>query len=72
MPRYAPEPAPKHGATRRTAVLLVNLGTPDETRTFPSGELNVVKLGGLTVGNPVLAVPVELSGGVPATLIKGS
>jgi ferrochelatase len=29
MPRYAPEPAPNHGATRRTAVLLVNLGTPE-------------------------------------------
>jgi ferrochelatase len=29
MPRYAPEPAPKHGAPRRTAVLLVNLGTPE-------------------------------------------
>ena len=29
MPRYAPEPAPKHGASRRTAVLLVNLGTPE-------------------------------------------
>jgi ferrochelatase len=29
MPRYAPEPAPKHGSTRRTAVLLVNLGTPE-------------------------------------------
>ncbi|MCX7156700.1 MAG: ferrochelatase [Rhodocyclales bacterium] len=29
MPRYAPEPAPQHGAQRRTAVLLVNLGTPE-------------------------------------------
>ena len=29
MPRYAPEPAPNHGAIRRTAVLLVNLGTPE-------------------------------------------
>ncbi|MBI5109299.1 MAG: ferrochelatase [Rhodocyclales bacterium] len=29
MPRYAPEPAPTHGAARRTAVLLVNLGTPE-------------------------------------------
>ena len=29
MPRYAPEPAPQHGAPRRTAVLLVNLGTPE-------------------------------------------
>ena len=29
MPRYAPEPAHKHGAPRRTAVLLVNLGTPE-------------------------------------------
>jgi ferrochelatase len=29
MPRYASEPAPNHGATRRTAVLLVNLGTPE-------------------------------------------
>ena len=29
MPRYAPEPAPQHGAARRTAVLLVNLGTPE-------------------------------------------
>lgn len=29
MPRYAPEPAPNHGASRRTAVLLVNLGTPE-------------------------------------------
>ena len=29
MPRYAPEPAPNHGANRRTAVLLVNLGTPE-------------------------------------------
>ena len=29
MPRYAPEPAPNHGAPRRTAVLLVNLGTPE-------------------------------------------
>jgi ferrochelatase len=29
MPRYAPEPAPRHGAQRRTAVLLVNLGTPE-------------------------------------------
>ena len=29
MPRYAPEPVPNHGATRRTAVLLVNLGTPE-------------------------------------------
>jgi len=29
MPRYAPEPAPNHGATRRTAVLLINLGTPE-------------------------------------------
>jgi len=28
MSRYAPEPAPQHGAPRRTAVLLVNLGTP--------------------------------------------
>lgn len=34
MPRYAPEPAPDHGAARRTAVLLVNLGTPEApTRT---------------------------------------
>ena len=29
MSRYANEPAPKHGATRRTAVLLINLGTPE-------------------------------------------
>jgi ferrochelatase len=29
MSRYAPEPAPNHGAARRTAVLLVNLGTPE-------------------------------------------
>lgn len=29
MPRYAPEPAPNHGTPRRTAVLLVNLGTPE-------------------------------------------
>ncbi|MFH1870308.1 MAG: ferrochelatase [Pseudomonadota bacterium] len=29
MSRYVPEPAPKHGAARRTAVLLVNLGTPE-------------------------------------------
>ncbi|MDP1610636.1 MAG: ferrochelatase [Sulfuritalea sp.] len=29
MPRYSPEPAPNHGAPRRTAVLLVNLGTPE-------------------------------------------
>ena len=29
MPRYASEPAPNHGAPRRTAVLLVNLGTPE-------------------------------------------
>jgi ferrochelatase len=28
MPRYAAEPAPQHGAPRRTGVLLVNLGTP--------------------------------------------
>ena len=28
MPRYAPEPAQQHGAARRTAVPLVNLGTP--------------------------------------------
>lgn len=27
--RYAPEPAPDHGVPRRTAVLLVNLGTPE-------------------------------------------
>ena len=29
MSRYAPEPAPNHGAPRRTAILLVNLGTPE-------------------------------------------
>ncbi len=29
MPRYASEPAQHHGAPRRTAVLLVNLGTPE-------------------------------------------
>jgi len=29
MPRYAPEPAPQHGTPRRTAILLVNLGTPE-------------------------------------------
>jgi ferrochelatase len=29
MPRYAAEPAQQHGAPRRTAVLLVNLGTPE-------------------------------------------
>jgi ferrochelatase len=29
MPRYAPEPTQTHGAPRRTAVLLVNLGTPE-------------------------------------------
>ena len=29
MPRYAAEPAPNHGAPRRTGVLLVNLGTPE-------------------------------------------
>lgn len=29
MPRYRPEPPHQHGAARRTAVLLVNLGTPD-------------------------------------------
>jgi ferrochelatase len=33
MPRYAPEPAPNHGAPRRTAVLLVNLGTPEAPTT---------------------------------------
>jgi hypothetical protein len=27
--------------------------------------------GGLVVGNPLTAIPVELAGGVPATLIKG-
>ena len=35
MPRYAPEPAANHGAPRRTAVLLVNLGTP-EAPTAPA------------------------------------
>ena len=30
MPRYQPEPSRKHGDTTHTAVLLVNLGTPDE------------------------------------------
>lgn len=35
MPRYAPESAPNHGAPRRTAVLLVNLGTP-EAATAPA------------------------------------
>jgi protoporphyrin/coproporphyrin ferrochelatase len=29
MSRYAPEAPPQHGAARRTAVLLVNLGTPE-------------------------------------------
>ncbi len=29
MPRYIPEPAHLHGAAQKTAVLLVNLGTPD-------------------------------------------
>ncbi len=29
MPHHLPEPAPNHGAKRRTAVLLVNLGTPE-------------------------------------------
>jgi protoporphyrin/coproporphyrin ferrochelatase len=29
MPRYLPEPALQHGGTAGTAVLLVNLGTPD-------------------------------------------
>ena len=29
MPHHATEPAPNHGAKRRTAVLLVNLGTPE-------------------------------------------
>lgn len=29
MPRYAIEPAHHHGEARRTAILLVNLGTPD-------------------------------------------
>lgn len=29
MPRYVPEPAPQHGTPRRTAILLVNLGTPE-------------------------------------------
>jgi ferrochelatase len=29
MPRYTPEPAPNHGAPRRTGILLVNLGTPE-------------------------------------------
>ncbi len=29
MSRYAAEPAPHHGTPRRTAVLLVNLGTPE-------------------------------------------
>ena len=29
MPRYAPEPEPNHGTPRRTAVVLVNLGTPE-------------------------------------------
>jgi ferrochelatase len=33
MPRYAPEPAPNHGAPRRAAVLLVNLGTPEAPTT---------------------------------------
>ena len=29
MSRFAPEPAPNHGAPRRTGILLVNLGTPE-------------------------------------------
>lgn len=33
MPRYAPEPAQQHGAPRLTAVLLVNLGTPQAPTT---------------------------------------
>lgn len=35
MPRYAPEPAQQHGAPRRTAIVLVNLGTP-EAPTAPA------------------------------------
>ncbi len=33
MARYAPEPQQQHGAPRRTAVLLVNLGTPEAPTT---------------------------------------
>lgn len=33
MPRYLPEPAHTHGAGDKTAVLLVNLGTPDAPTT---------------------------------------
>lgn len=33
MPRYAAEPAHRHGDARRTAILLVNLGTPDAPGT---------------------------------------
>lgn len=33
MPRYAIEPAHHHGDARRTAILLVNLGTPDAPTT---------------------------------------
>jgi ferrochelatase len=33
MSRYASEPAPRHGAPRRAAVLLVNLGTPEQPTT---------------------------------------
>ena len=30
MPRYLPEPAYRHGSPEKTAVLLINLGTPEE------------------------------------------
>jgi ferrochelatase len=33
MSRYAAEPAHRHGDARRTAILLVNLGTPDASST---------------------------------------
>jgi hypothetical protein len=50
-----------------SGAVYVEVGATEITLNGP-----VKILGGLTVGNPVLAVPVELSGGVPATLIKGS
>ena len=33
MPRYLPEPGYRHGTAAKTAVLLINLGTPEAPST---------------------------------------
>ena len=53
VPQSPAAPAASNAAMAKAAAELKHFGKPDEVRTFPKGRVELVKIGGATIGRAI-------------------